>query len=113
MTTEHTVGIVGAGLGGLSAAIHLRLAGFNVALFEANKRVGGRANQIERDGFRFDTGPSLLNYPWVFEELFRQAGRRMEDYVELLPVDPSSGDPVRSSLSFFFCPNRTYEVMSE
>ncbi|HEX4945724.1 MAG TPA: phytoene desaturase family protein [Blastocatellia bacterium] len=81
--------IIGAGLGGLSAAIHLRLAGFDVTVFEANEKVGGRANVIEKQGFRFDTGPSLLNYPWVFRKLFETAGRRMEDYVELLPVDPS------------------------
>ncbi len=81
--------IVGAGLGGLSAAIHLRLAGHEVLILEANERVGGRANIIERDGFTFDTGPSLLNYPWVFENLFRAAGRELKDYVELLPVDPS------------------------
>jgi phytoene desaturase len=81
--------VIGAGLGGLSAAIHLRLAGYEVTVFEANRRVGGRANLIERDGFRFDTGPSLLNYPWVFEELFRAADRRLADYVTLIPVDPS------------------------
>ncbi len=81
--------VIGGGLGGLSAAIHLRLAGYDVAIYEANERVGGRANLIERDGFRFDTGPSLLNYPWVFEQLFEAAGRRFEDYVTLLPVDPS------------------------
>ena len=81
--------IVGGGLGGLSAAIHLRLAGFDVSIYEANERVGGRANLIERDGFRFDTGPSLLNYPWVFEGLFAAAGRNFHDYVKLLSVDPS------------------------
>src|SRR5688572_12755356 len=86
---EEEVLIVGGGLGGLSAAIHLRLAGFGVTVFEANERVGGRANLILRDGFRFDTGPSLLNYPWVFEQLFAAAGRNLHDYVKLLPVDPS------------------------
>ena len=80
---------MGAGLGGLSAAIHLRLAGHPVTIFESNSQVGGRANRIEQDGFRFDTGPSLLNYPWFFEDLFRAAGRTMSDYVQLLPVDPS------------------------
>ena len=84
-----SIGVVGGGLGGLSAAIHLRLAGNAVTIFESNQRVGGRANLIERDGFRFDTGPSLLNYPWVFEDLFRAAGRDFHDYVELIPVDPS------------------------
>jgi phytoene desaturase len=86
---ERAIAIVGGGLGGLSAAIHLRLAGYDVTIFEANERVGGRANLIELDGFRFDTGPSLLNYPWVFEELFRAAGRELKDYVTLLPVDQS------------------------
>lgn len=81
--------IVGAGLGGLSTAIHLRNAGYDVTVFESNPTVGGRANQISRDGFLFDTGPSLVNYPWVFEELFAGAGRKLADYVTLLPVDPT------------------------
>lgn len=81
--------VIGAGLGGLSAAIHLRLQGRAVTIFEANQSVGGRANVIAREGFRFDTGPSLLNYPWVFEDLFRAAGRELSQYVDLIPVDPS------------------------
>ncbi|MEO6723805.1 MAG: phytoene desaturase family protein [Blastocatellia bacterium] len=95
--------IIGGGLGGLSAAIHLRLAGFAVTLYEANDHIGGRANFIASDGFRFDTGPSLLNYPWVFEQLFQAAGRELRDYVTLLPVDPSVSfqwpDGVRFTLS--------------
>ena len=81
--------VIGGGLGGLSAAIHLRLKGHAVTIYEANPLVGGRANIIEADGFKFDTGPSLLNYPWVFEELFEAAGRKLSDYVELIAVDPS------------------------
>src|SRR5262249_17745015 len=81
--------IIGGGIGGPAARVYLRLAGYEVTIYEANERVGGRANLIERDGFRFDTGPSLLNYPWVFERLFEAAGRRLGDYVRLLAVDPS------------------------
>ncbi len=81
--------VIGAGLGGLSAAIHLQLAGWRVTVYEANEEAGGRASRLVRDGFRFDIGPSLLNYPWVFEQLFEAAGRRMSDYLTLLPVEPS------------------------
>ena len=84
-----SVVVIGAGFGGLSAAIHLRLRGFDVTIYESNATVGGRANVISRDGFTFDTGPSLVNYPWVFEELFASAGKKLSDYVTLLPVDPT------------------------
>jgi len=83
------VAVVGGGLGGLSAAIHLSLKGFEVTLYEANKTVGGRASQITADEFTFDTGPTLLNYPWVFEQLFSVCGCRLDEYVDLLPIDPS------------------------
>jgi len=81
--------VIGAGLGGLSAAIHLRMMNFDVEVFEKNPRVGGRANRIEHDGFVFDTGPSLINYPWVFEQLFEATGAKLSDYVHLEGLDPS------------------------
>lgn len=83
------VAVVGGGLGGLSAAIHLSLSGFDVTIYEANESVGGRASQITAEGFTFDTGPTLLNYPWVFEELFSAAGCRLDEYVDIQPIDPS------------------------
>jgi phytoene desaturase len=80
--------IGGGGLGGLSAGVHLRLKGFDVTVYEADDRVGGRANLIEREGFRYDTGPSLITMPWVFEGLFEACGASMKEHVELVPVKP-------------------------
>ncbi|MCX7819116.1 MAG: phytoene desaturase family protein [Kiritimatiellae bacterium] len=81
--------VIGAGLGGLSAAIHLRRAGLQVTVFESNAQAGGRAGRIEQQGYRFDTGPSLLNYPWVFRELFAAAGADFDRRVRLQRVDPA------------------------
>ncbi len=97
--------VVGGGVGGLSAGIHLALAGRSVSLFESNSRVGGRANLIEFDGFRFDTGPSLLNYPWVFDDLFRAAGTTLENEVELIRVDPA--------IKFYWPDSETFQLSSD
>ena len=79
--------IIGAGLGGLSAAIYLARSGFNVEVYEKNSVVGGKAGLIEKDGFRFDTGPSLLTLPKVFEELFEFAGEKIEDYLKIRKLE--------------------------
>lgn len=80
--------IVGAGIGGMSAAIRLALAGLPVRVFEKNDTPGGKMAETSIDGFRWDTGPSVLTMRDVFEELFAAAGRHLDDYVTLLPVDP-------------------------
>jgi phytoene desaturase len=82
------VAVVGAGIGGLSAAIRLAAAGLRVAMYEKNPTPGGKMGQIERDGFRWDTGPSVITMRHVFEELFAVAGRSLGDYLTLLPVEP-------------------------
>ena len=84
------VAIIGAGLGGLAAALRLRARGFEVTVFEAGPTFGGKMNRWSAEGFRFDTGPSLITMPWVFADLFRAAGSRLEDHVELLPLHPLS-----------------------
>lgn len=79
--------VVGAGIGGLSAAIRLAVQGYSVQLFERQPTVGGKLNLLEMDGFSFDTGPSLITMPDVLRDLFQSAHRRMEDYLDLIPLD--------------------------
>jgi diapolycopene oxygenase len=80
--------IIGAGMGGLAAAIRLAVAGHSVEVFEKNEEEGGKLNRLERGGFRWDTGPSLITMPFVYQELFEAAGRKLEDYISMEPVDP-------------------------
>ena len=87
MNDKHIV-VIGAGLGGLSAAISLATEGFSVDLLEKNDKVGGKLNILHKDGFSFDLGPSILTMPHIFQQLFEKAGRKMEDYVSIQTVEP-------------------------
>lgn len=80
--------ILGAGIGGLSAAIRLAAKGRKVIVLEQNAAVGGKMSEVRAEGFRWDTGPSVITMRHVFEDLFQSAGRRLEDYLTLLPVEP-------------------------
>ena len=80
--------IIGAGVGGLSAAIRLAVAGKKVVILDKNPIVGGKMNQYMADGFYWDTGPSIITMRHVFEDLFAAAGRSLDEYVSLLPLDP-------------------------
>jgi len=80
--------VIGSGFGGLAAAIRLQAAGFDTTLYEGRDRPGGRAYVYHDAGFTFDAGPTVITAPHIFEDLFREAGRDLRDYVELLPVEP-------------------------
>lgn len=80
--------VVGAGVGGLAAALRLRAAGHDVVVLEQSSVPGGKAGRLERDGFRFDTGPSLLTMPWVLRDLFADTGAPLEDELDLVRVEP-------------------------
>ncbi|MEY9843515.1 phytoene desaturase [Streptacidiphilus sp. BW17] len=83
--------VIGAGMGGMAAAARLATVGHTVVLCEAAQTHGGMVGSFEREGFRFDTGPTLLTLPAVYRDLMLKTGRtRLEDEVELRPVDPGS-----------------------
>jgi phytoene desaturase len=80
--------VIGGGFGGLAAAIRLQAAGCQVTLVEARERVGGRASQLQTEGFTFDMGPTLITAPALFEELWHLAGRDLRDDLELVALRP-------------------------
>ena len=82
------IAIVGAGLGGIATAVRLAAQGHRVTLVEKNATPGGKLNVLEAGGFKFDTGPSLVTLPGVLSDTFRAAGRRMEDFLTLQPLEP-------------------------
>ncbi|GAB4118245.1 MAG: phytoene desaturase family protein [Roseiflexaceae bacterium] len=86
---KHVI-IVGAGPGGLASAMRLAAAGYQVSIYEASDRVGGRMAGFTRGEYAFDTGPTILQVPHVYEDLFRDCGLHFRDYVRLLRVDPNT-----------------------
>jgi phytoene desaturase len=80
--------IIGGGLGGLALSIRLASKGWSVTVCEQGESFGGKMNSWCAEGFRFDTGPSLITMPWIFAELFSAAGSAIEDHLELVPVQP-------------------------
>nr|MBA3768118.1 FAD-dependent oxidoreductase [Acidobacteriota bacterium] len=80
--------VIGGGLGGLATALRLTGRGWQVTVCEQGPTFGGKMNRWEQEGFRFDTGPSLITMPWVFESLFAAAGTSLAEHVELTSVHP-------------------------
>ena len=85
---DKSVVVIGAGLGGMSAAIMLARKGFKVTLLEKNQHVGGKLNQLQVAGFSFDLGPSIFTLPQFFRPVFESDGKRLEDYINLQRLDP-------------------------
>jgi phytoene desaturase len=82
------IAVIGSGFGGLATAVRLQARGYEVTLLEARDQLGGRAYVYRQDGFTFDGGPTVITAPFLIEEIFQAAGRNMNDYVKLVPVDP-------------------------
>lgn len=85
--TDHVV-VVGAGLGGLSAALRLAGAGRKVTVIERESVPGGRNGLLKKDGYSFDTGPSVLTMPSLINDAFNCVGEDLKDWLELMPLTP-------------------------
>lgn len=95
--------VLGAGFAGLSAAVHLALAGVKVTLLERGREVGGKAGEFSCDGYRFDTGPSVLTLPHVLEEVFGAAGEAL----------PFAYKPLEPLCRYRFSSGRVWEVYQD
>jgi phytoene desaturase len=84
--SSQRIAVIGAGVGGLACAALLARAGLSVTVFEKNNAPGGKLNWLEAGGYTWDTGPSLLTMPYVFEELWTRLGRRLADDLTLIPL---------------------------
>ena len=87
MTHPKSAIVIGSGIAGLAIACRLTLQGFTVKVFEQNAYPGGKLSMFEKDGFRFDAGPSLFTQPKNVEELFAECGEKIEDYFTYKPVE--------------------------
>jgi phytoene dehydrogenase-like protein len=88
MQRGNRVVVIGSGFGGLAAAIRLQARGYQVTLLEQRDQPGGRAYVYRDAGYVFDAGPTVVTAPYLIEELFSLCGRKMADYLQLLPVSP-------------------------
>ncbi|PIU00738.1 MAG: phytoene desaturase [Bdellovibrionales bacterium CG10_big_fil_rev_8_21_14_0_10_45_34] len=85
---KKTAAVIGSGFGGLAVAIRLQSQGFQVKIFEKREMPGGRAYVYREGGFTFDAGPTVITAPETLSELFEINNKKIENYVELMPVDP-------------------------
>ena len=80
--------VIGAGFGGIAAALRMRAKGFRVTLVDRLSAIGGRAQVFERGGFRHDAGPTVITAPFLFDELFELFDEKREDHLDFRPLDP-------------------------
>ena len=88
MRDKQRMVVVGSGLGGLAAACTLAARGHAVTLLERSAWLGGKAAVLQQDGFRFDMGPTILTLPSVLRRIFDEAGKSLDDYLQLVELDP-------------------------
>ncbi len=80
--------VIGGGVAGLASAIRLKSHGFDVEIYEKEKTLGGKMNTIRENGFTFDVGPTIVMMPDVYRDVFKEAGKDPDDYMDMVKIDP-------------------------
>ena len=88
MKNKKEVVIIGGGLGGIATAIFLSQRNFKITIIEKNEKIGGKMNFFTKNGYSFDTGPSLITIPYIFENMFSKVGEKMSDHLDLIKINP-------------------------
>ena len=88
MKNNKEVVIIGGGLGGIATAIFLSQRNFKITIIEKNENIGGKMNFFTKNGYSFDTGPSLITIPYIFENMFSKVGEKMSDHLDLIKINP-------------------------
>lgn len=114
MTRKHVI-VIGAGVGGLVAAIDLARNGMQVEVFEKAQAPGGKMREIEIAGAKIDSGPTVFTMRWVFEKLFQDAGKSLTEYLTLHPAHILARHswPDGARLDLFADQNKSIEAISE
>lgn len=99
--------VVGAGVAGLASAIRLQHAGYDVEIYEKEKLPGGKMHRIEKDGYTFDLGPTIVMMPDLYKELFELCDRNPDDYIPMERLDPMY------SVFFGDQPDDQYDISSD
>ncbi|MED4533163.1 phytoene desaturase family protein [Metabacillus fastidiosus] len=98
--------IVGGGLGGLSAAVTLANAGFQVELFEKNRHFGGKLMHVQLGDYSFDFGPNTITMPYIFQEVIEQTGEKAEDYFNMIKLNTHTRNIFQDGTQFDFSSNQ-------
>ncbi len=104
---DYDVIVIGAGLGGLSAASLLAKSGFKTLVCEHTSRVGGCCSSYDHEGYTFDIGASIVEMAWIIDDLFTRLGKKTSDYMEMISIDPIYGFVTQDGERF------TYPVSKE
>ncbi len=106
--------VIGAGLGGLSSAAVLARNGYRTLVLEHSGQVGGCCSSYEHEGYRFDAGASIVELEWVIDDLFARLGRKTEEFIDLIPLDPIYGFFTADGRRFSYpvSPEGTREVIA-